>query len=84
MQKTRAVRVTRLVKHPKYGKFMRRKTTYYVHDEENASKAGDTVVIAETRPTSKTKRWRLVKVISSSEAKAARALGQDVPVEETK
>lgn len=70
MQKTRAVRVIRLVKHPKYGKYVRRKTTYFVHDENEESKAGDRVLIAQTRPLSKLKRWRLVKVLERAKAAA--------------
>jgi small subunit ribosomal protein S17 len=66
MQKTRSVEVTRLEKHPKYGKFLRRRTTFKVHDEKEESREGDTVLIAETRPLSKTKRWRLVKVLTRS------------------
>ncbi len=65
MDKTRRVEVPRLQRHPKYGKFLRRKTVCYVHDEANASQSGDTVEIAETRPLSKTKRWRLVKVVAA-------------------
>lgn len=63
MQKTRAVEVTRLEKHPKYGKFIRRHTTYKVHDEKEISRKGDTVRIVETRPLSKTKRWRLIEIV---------------------
>lgn len=66
MQKTRAVQVVRLEKHAKYGKYMRRRTTFKVHDEKDASKRGDVVRIAETRPLSKTKRWRLVEIIRQS------------------
>lgn len=68
MQKTRSVEVTRLEKHPKYGKFLRRRSTFKVHDEKEESKEGDTVVIAETRPLSKTKRWRLMKIVARSAA----------------
>jgi len=68
MQKTRSVEVTRLEKHPKYGKFLRHRTTFKVHDEKEESREGDTVVIAETRPLSKTKRWRLVKILTRSAA----------------
>lgn len=64
MQKTRIVEVTRLIEHPQFGKVIRRKVKYAVHDEKNESKTGDKVRIAEIRPLSKTKRWRLVKVIS--------------------
>ncbi len=51
------------VKHPKYGKFVRRRTTLAVHDEHNVSTVGDIVEIVESRPYSKTKSWRLVKVL---------------------
>jgi small subunit ribosomal protein S17 len=66
MQKTRSVEVTRLEEHPKYGKFLRRRTTFKVHDEKEESREGDTVLIVETRPLSKTKRWRLIKVVARS------------------
>jgi len=66
MQKTRCVRVTRLERHPKYGKYLRRHTTYYAHDEKEVSHVGDTVRIVETRPLSRTKRWRLVEVLVKS------------------
>lgn len=67
MQKTRRVEIGRLVKHPKYGKFMRRRTVCHVHDEENASKMGDTVEIVECPPRSKTKRWELLRVVAESQ-----------------
>ena len=63
MNKTRRVEVQRLVPHPKYGKLMRRRTVCHVHDEANESHKGDTVEIMETRKLSKTKNWRLVRVI---------------------
>ena len=63
MDKTITVMIERLVKHPVYGKYMRRSTKVHVHDEENVSKAGDTVVIKESRPLSKTKSWALVEVV---------------------
>lgn len=65
--KTRRVEIPRLVKHPKYGKYLRRKTVCYVHDEDDQSQRGDTVEIVECRPMSKTKRWRLVRVVSKSQ-----------------
>lgn len=61
--KTRRVEIPRLVRHPRYGKFIRRKTVCYVHDENNESQAGDIVEIVESRPMSKTKRWSLVRVV---------------------
>ena len=66
MQKTRAVQVVRLERHVKYGKFVRKHTTFKVHDEKEVSREGDTVLIVETRPISKTKRWRLIEVLEKS------------------
>lgn len=63
MNKTRRVEIPRLVKHPRYGKYIRRRTVCHVHDETNMSRMGDTVEIMETRPLSKTKNWRLVRVV---------------------
>lgn len=67
MAKTRVVEIARLVRHPKYKKFFRDRTTCYVHDEENLSSEGDLVQIVESRPTSKTKRWNLVNVVEKSQ-----------------
>ena len=64
--KTRRVEIPRLVKHPKYGKYLHRRTVCFVHDENNESKLGDTVEIVECRPMSKTKRWQLVQVTAKS------------------
>jgi small subunit ribosomal protein S17 len=64
--KTRRVEIPRLVKHPKYGKYLQRRTVCYAHDENNESHAGDTVEIIESRPMSRKKRWQLVRVISQS------------------
>ena len=66
MAKTRRVEIARLVKHPKYGKIIRRKTVCYVHDEHDESAAGDTVEIEESRPLSKLKRWNLIRVVEKS------------------
>ena len=63
MNKTISVRCDRLVKHPLYGKYVRRWTVYKAHDEENQARVGDTVQIMATRPLSKTKSWRLVRVL---------------------
>ena len=60
--KTRRVEVARREQHPKYGKFVKKRTICYVHDEKNDSQLGDTVEIIESRPISKTKRWALVQV----------------------
>lgn len=61
--KTLRVRIDRLVKHAKYGKYQRRRSVLHVHDEKNEAKAGDVVEIMECRPISKTKAWRLVRII---------------------
>lgn len=66
MEKTVAVGVEKLVKHPKYGKFVKRSTIYKAHDEENKAKVGDKVEIMEVRPLSKSKRWRLVRILDLS------------------
>ncbi len=63
MEKTRVVEITEQYKHPLYGKYVKRTTKYHVHDETNDSKQGDKVRIIETRPLSKTKRWRLLEVL---------------------
>lgn len=63
MDKTIAVEVTRRFPHPVYRKVVTRKSVFKVHDEKNAAKTGDRVRIVETRPLSKTKRWRLVEVL---------------------
>lgn len=64
MKKTRRVEISRLVKYPKYGKYVRRRTVCYVHDENEDSSMGDTVEIIECRPMSHLKRWNLVKVVT--------------------
>jgi len=66
MQKTRRVEIPRLVKHARYGKYIRRRTICHVHDEQNESRTGDTVEIMETRPLSKTKAWRLLRVVTKA------------------
>lgn len=63
MQKSITVSIERKVKHPIYGKFVKTTKKFKAHDETNDAKVGDTVKIAETRPMSKTKRWRLVEVV---------------------
>jgi small subunit ribosomal protein S17 len=72
MQKTRRVEIPRLVKHARYGKYIRRRTICHVHDENNESHLGDTVEIMESRPLSKTKSWRLIRIV-------AKAQGRDLP-----
>jgi small subunit ribosomal protein S17 len=68
MNKTRRVEIPRLVKHARYGKYIRRRTICHVHDEKNEARTGDTVEIMESRPLSKTKHWRLVRVVAKAEA----------------
>ena len=68
MTKTRVVVVPRTVRHPVFGKLLRRRTVCYVHDENNEAATGDTVEIEESRPLSKTKRWNLVRVVKKSTA----------------
>ena len=63
MDKTITVNVERRVKHPLYGKFVKKTTKFHAHDEKNECSIGDVVKIMETRPLSKTKRWRLVEVV---------------------
>lgn len=63
MDKTITVAVERKVKHPIYGKFIKKTTKFHAHDEKNEATIGDTVRIMETRPMSKTKRWRLVEIV---------------------
>ncbi len=66
MDKSVTVMVERRVKHPIYGKFINRSTKLHVHDESNECTAGDVVVIEQCRPMSKTKSWRLVKVVEKA------------------
>lgn len=63
MQKTVMVSVERLVEHPVYGKYMKRRVKYTVHDEKGDCKAGDKVLIVEGRPLSKLKRWRVKEIV---------------------
>jgi small subunit ribosomal protein S17 len=70
--KTRVVVVERTVRHAQYGKTLRRSSKFYVHDEREESKEGDFVEIAGTRPLSKLKRWRLVRVVKAAPRPAAK------------
>ena len=63
MTKTITVAVERKVKHPIYGKFVKKTTKFHAHDEKNECSIGDLVKIMESRPLSKTKRWRLVEIV---------------------
>src|SRR5260370_12635062 len=73
MDKTRRVEIARLVKPPRYSKYIKRRTICYVHDEKNESRSGDTVEIMETRPLSKLKTWRLVRVVTKAPEQAVAA-----------
>jgi small subunit ribosomal protein S17 len=66
MDKTAIVAVERKVAHPVYGKQVVRTKKYYAQDEENAAREGDVVKIVETRPLSKTKRWRIVEIVEKA------------------
>jgi len=66
MTKTIVVSVQRQIKHPKYGKFIKRTSKFMAHDEKNECTIGDTVRIVETRPLSKNKCWRLVEVVEKA------------------
>jgi len=68
MNKTVTVMVGRRTKHPKYGKYISLSTKYHVHDEKEVSNEGDTVLIQECKPISRTKSWKLVEVIQKGEA----------------
>ena len=66
MEKTIVVKVDTIKAHRKYKKVVRRSNTFHVHDESNAAKVGDVVRIVETRPLSKTKRWRLAEIVEAA------------------
>jgi small subunit ribosomal protein S17 len=67
MDKTATVLIERKVKHPVYGKYIRRSTKLHVHDENNACREGDLVTIQECRPYSRTKSWKLVEIVGRSD-----------------
>ncbi|MDX2038106.1 MAG: 30S ribosomal protein S17 [Isosphaeraceae bacterium] len=79
MTKTRRVEIERLVPHPKYGKFLKRRTVCHAHDEENVTHVGDIVEIMETRPMSKLKRWRIVRVVRAGVQQALAGEGEAAP-----
>jgi len=76
MDKTVVVRVERLVRHPRYGKVLRRTKKYKVHDEGNACRVGDVVRIVESRPLSREKRWIVEEILRRSEIEAAAEVGR--------
>jgi small subunit ribosomal protein S17 len=67
MQKSITVLIERRVKHPVYGKFINRSTKLHVHDENNECGMGDVVIVEQCRPISKTKAWRLVKIVEKAD-----------------
>ena len=71
--KTVVVKVERKVKHPLYGKIIRRSKKYHAHDEDNSFKAGETVRIEETRPMSKLKRWKVIDRVQAGKGVAVEA-----------
>jgi small subunit ribosomal protein S17 len=68
MDKTIAVSISRVVKHPLYGKYIRRTSKVLAHDEENSCKTGDVVAISECKPRSKRKAWQVVEILERAEA----------------
>jgi small subunit ribosomal protein S17 len=66
MDKSIVIGVERKVKHPKYGKFVKKTSTFMAHDEKNECNVGDIVQVMETRPLSKSKRWRLVQIVEKA------------------
>ena len=79
MKKTVVVTEVRSVRHPKYGKFINRTTRYHVHDEKETAKLGDVVEIEHTRPLSKLKRWRLVRIVRASQGRVRGEKDEPVP-----
>jgi small subunit ribosomal protein S17 len=75
--KTRRVEIERLVRHPRYSKIIRKKTVCHVHDENNESHTGDKVEIEESRPLSKLKRWKLIRVVEKNKEIDVAALRAD-------
>jgi small subunit ribosomal protein S17 len=67
MDKTIAVAIKRILRHPQYGKIITKTSKVYAHDEQNQAGVGDMVTVMETRPLSKMKRWRLVKILQKAE-----------------
>jgi len=66
MDKSRVIAVKRFIKHPLYGKFVRKTSNFMIHDEQNDSHVGDLVRVMETRPLSRRKRWRLVEILEKA------------------
>ncbi len=81
MNKTRRVEIPRLVRHPRYNKYIKRRTVCYMHDENNESRRGDTVELMETRPLSKRKHWRLVRIVARAKVAEAAEEAAATPTE---
>ena len=79
MNKTRRVEIERLVPHPKYGKYLKRRTICHAHDEANQTHIGDLVEIMETRPLSKLKRWRIVRIVRPGAQRPLAGEGESTP-----
>jgi len=79
MDKTATVTVIRRVRDRRFHKFLTRRVKYHVHDEHNTAKVGDLVEIVESRPMSKTKRWRLLSTLSRAEVESHAAVAADQP-----
>ncbi len=77
MQKTIVVKSERRVKHPRYGKYVRKFTTYYAHDENDDARDGDLVELAAMRPMSRTKCWRLLKIVTPAAGRVIAEPGGD-------
>jgi small subunit ribosomal protein S17 len=76
MDKTISVVVERQVRHPRYGKYVRRRSTFKAHDSHNEARAGDLVEIEESRPISKTKCWRLLRIVRRAQTHEVEAAGE--------
>lgn len=82
MDKTIVVETERIVQNPLYKKYLRRNSRFKVHDEDEEAKPGDSVLIEETRPVSKTKRWRLIDVIEEASVVESEAVAEEESDEE--
>lgn len=80
--RTRRVVISYSARHPRYGKYVRKRTVLQIHDETNDSHAGDRVEIAECRPVSRTKRWALVRIVERAPMKAEMVYGETVKVKD--
>ncbi len=83
MDKTIVVEIERVVKHPFYEKYLTRNSRFKVHDEDEEAHPGDFVRIEETRPVSKTKRWRLLEIVQEASEVEREAVAEDETAEET-